>query len=233
MNHIVALSGGKDSTAMALRLAEIEPRAYTYVCTPTGRELPEMDAHWARLESLLDQSIVRLTNGTLDAWIRTWRALPNFRMRWCTRVLKIEPMMAYLRQHQPATHYVGLRVDEPMREGLYGAAAMVTDYPLRRWRWSQREVVAYNRSRGVTIPSRTDCDLCFFQRVSEWRALLRRYPDRYAEGEAYEALTGATFRTPGRDSWPVPLVSFRAAVERQRGFDFEDEASEACRACTL
>ena len=29
--HIVALSGGKDSTAMALRLAEAEPRDYTYV----------------------------------------------------------------------------------------------------------------------------------------------------------------------------------------------------------
>lgn len=34
--HVVALSGGKDSTAMALRLAEVEPREYTYVCTPTG-----------------------------------------------------------------------------------------------------------------------------------------------------------------------------------------------------
>lgn len=28
VNHIVALSGGKDSTAMALRLAEVEPREY-------------------------------------------------------------------------------------------------------------------------------------------------------------------------------------------------------------
>lgn len=36
--HVVALSGGKDSTALALRLAETEPRDYTYVCTPTGDE---------------------------------------------------------------------------------------------------------------------------------------------------------------------------------------------------
>ena len=46
MKHVVALSGGKDSTALALRLAEIEPREYIYVCTPTGNEPPEMFAHW-------------------------------------------------------------------------------------------------------------------------------------------------------------------------------------------
>ncbi len=53
MKHIVALSGGKDSTAMALRLAEIEPRDYAYVITPTGNELPEMIAHWRKLMDLL------------------------------------------------------------------------------------------------------------------------------------------------------------------------------------
>jgi tRNA(Ile)-lysidine synthase TilS/MesJ len=35
MRHIVALSGGKDSTAMALRLAEVEPLDYEFVITPT------------------------------------------------------------------------------------------------------------------------------------------------------------------------------------------------------
>ncbi len=30
MKHVIALSGGKDSTAMALRLTEIEPKDYEY-----------------------------------------------------------------------------------------------------------------------------------------------------------------------------------------------------------
>ena len=38
--HIVALSGGKDSTALALRLAEVEPCDYEYICTPTGMNCP-------------------------------------------------------------------------------------------------------------------------------------------------------------------------------------------------
>ena len=40
MIHVVGLSGGKDSTALALRLAETSPQDYVYLCTPTGDELP-------------------------------------------------------------------------------------------------------------------------------------------------------------------------------------------------
>lgn len=231
--HVVALSGGKDSTAMALRLAEVEPRDYTYICTPTGRELPEMVAHWTMLEGLLGKPILRVTNGTLDSWIEEWKALPNFRMRWCTRVLKIEPMLAWLKAHEPCVHYVGLRADEETREGIYGDTP--SDYPLRRWGWGIGHVKGYLKERGVSIPVRTDCDLCFFQRITEWKALLRKYPDRYAEAEAHEEKTGATFRTPGRDSWPTALKDLRAEIGRQPELFVADDESRSgmCRECTL
>lgn len=43
--HIVGLSGGGDSTAMALWLADNEPREYTYICNATGNELPALFDH--------------------------------------------------------------------------------------------------------------------------------------------------------------------------------------------
>ena len=58
--HIVALSGVKDSTAMALHLAEVEPRDYTYVSTPTGDEPRDVPRHFDRLEALLGKPIIRL-----------------------------------------------------------------------------------------------------------------------------------------------------------------------------
>ena len=97
VTHIVGVSGGKDSTALALLLAEREPRDYTYLITPTGNELPEMEAHWAHLEILLGKPLTRVTNRTLDAWIDEFNALPNHRQRWCTRLLKIEPTIAFVR----------------------------------------------------------------------------------------------------------------------------------------
>jgi 3'-phosphoadenosine 5'-phosphosulfate sulfotransferase (PAPS reductase)/FAD synthetase len=99
MRHIVAISGGKDSTAMALRLAEIEPRAYEFCITPTGRELPVMLEHWANIEKLLGQPLIRVPAPTLMELILKFKALPNFRMRWCTRMVKIEPFMAYALGH--------------------------------------------------------------------------------------------------------------------------------------
>jgi hypothetical protein len=62
--HIVGLSGGGDSTAMALWLAENEPRDYTYICNATGNELPPLFAHLERLEAMLGKPIKRVGHTT-------------------------------------------------------------------------------------------------------------------------------------------------------------------------
>src|SRR5438132_12380720 len=94
--RIVALSGGKDSTAMALRLAEVEPENYEYCITPTGRELPEMLDHWKKLECLLGKSLIRIPGPSLLDRIMKRKALPNFQMRFCTSEVKIEPFITYV-----------------------------------------------------------------------------------------------------------------------------------------
>ena len=117
--HIVGLSGGKDSTAMALRLAEVESRPYTYICTPTGDELPEMVAHLTALDQILPSNIIHLHSAhTLNSLIHDWQMIPNSRARWCTRKLKIEPFNKVLKallEDGPVTCYVGIRADECSR----------------------------------------------------------------------------------------------------------------------
>ena len=115
---VIALSGGKDSTAMALRLLEIEPDAqYVVICTPTGNELPEMFDHWRRVAELLGTELVPLVSGHLVSAIRKEGMIPNFRARWCTRKLKIEPYQAFLQRlvakHDRVVSCVGIRSDEP------------------------------------------------------------------------------------------------------------------------
>jgi 3'-phosphoadenosine 5'-phosphosulfate sulfotransferase (PAPS reductase)/FAD synthetase len=219
VTHVVALSGGKDSTAMALRLVEVEPRYYTFICTPTGDEPAEMFAHWRRLGELLGKPLVPITYRTgLDGLIREQNALPNWRQRWCTRILKIEPYAAWLTKNSPAVSYVGLRADEPEREGGdYAAVPDVTmDFPLRRWGWGLREVMGYLDERGISIPKRTDCRRCFFQRLIEWYEFWRDDIIGWMEAEAQEVATGHTFRSPGRDTWPAKLSELRAEFERGR-----------------
>lgn len=225
---------------MALRLAEVEPRDYQYICTPTGNEPAEMQAHWAKLECLLGKPIIRLTAGTLEGIIQADNILPSHRMRWCTRRLKIEPTIAFIAKNSPAILYVGLRADEEEREGIYGDM-VVNDFPFRRWGWGLDDVLDYLHHRGITIPVDTNCEWCYAKRLSQWRRLWRDNPESYARAMQYEALTGHTFRNPGRDTQPASLVQlgekFAAGYIPRGDTDqlalFDAPETRECRVCSL
>lgn len=237
--HVVALSGGKDSTAMALRLAEIEPRDYIYVCTPTGNEPAVMFAHWRKIGEMLGKPLTPVTYHTgLFGLIEEQNTIPNWRQRFCTRLLKIEPYAAWLAQHSPAISYVGLRADEPEREGGdYAKVPNVTmRFPMREWGWTIDDVRKYLKERGVTIPQRTDCKLCFYQRLIEWWELWHDDISSYLEGERIELAIGHTFRSPGRDTWPAALSELRKRFEagdvpRETRRDVIGEMK--CRVCRI
>jgi len=243
MKHVVALSGGKDSTALALRLRELNPNVdYTYVCTPTGDELPDMFAHWRTLGEQLGKRIIPITHVTgLKGVIRAEGMLPNFRARFCTRILKIEPYRRWLATNTPCVSYVGLRADEEGRAGgAYGDIEGVEmRFPLREWGWNEAVVRAYLDQRGIKIPYRTDCARCYHQRIGEWWSLWKNHPDLWADAEADEAEIGATFRTPGRDTWPTALRDLRQAFEGGRIPKSVKATSSGlrdvgqCRVCTL
>jgi len=233
MKHVVGLSGGKDSTALALRLAEIEPRDYEYICNETGNELPAMQDHWKKLEDLLGKPIVRVRHTKdLEGAIRQMNMLPSVFARWCTRVLKIQPTIAYMKDLPPGSVlYVGLRADEEERKGLFGEDIAIR-FPMREWGWKEADVWAYLDKRGVCIPARTDCAWCPYQRLGEWRDLYENYPDLWAQGVALEKEMGATFRSPDRDTWPADLEALGrdfASGRPLRAF----KRNQTCRVCSL
>lgn len=235
MRHVIGVSGGKDSTALALRLAEVEPATdWEYLITPTGDELPEMVDRWQRLEMLLGKPFIRLTahNRTLNDLIQLQGALPNFRQRWCTRMLKIEPTIAWCVRNAPVLMHVGLRADEETRQGIYGDYVQ-SRFPFREWKWGLAEVQAYLKHRGVEIPARTDCARCYHQRIGEWFALWRDHPDIYASAVEQEKLTGHTFRSPGRDTWPAGLADLAIEFARGRIIRGSSKRGEMCRICSL
>jgi 3'-phosphoadenosine 5'-phosphosulfate sulfotransferase (PAPS reductase)/FAD synthetase len=233
MKHVVGLSGGKDSTALALRLAEIEPRDYEYICNETGNELPAMQDHWKKLEDLLGKPIIRVRHTKdLEGAIRQMKMLPSVFARWCTRVLKIQPTIAYMEQlPEGSVLYVGLRADEEARRGLYGEDITI-QFPMREWGWKEADVWAYLDTRGVRIPPRTDCAWCPYQRLGEWRDLYHNHPDLWAQGAALEKQMGATFRSPGRDTWPADMEALGREFARGRPLR-AFKRDQTCRVCSL
>lgn len=243
--QVVALSGGHDSTALALLLNEREPGPYVYVCTPTGDELPAMFAHWRDLGERLGSPLIPVMAGTLKSVIAHEGMLPNFRARFCTRKLKILPFIEWMRcqlSSGPIVAHVGLRADEPFRVGgLYGQIDGVEQrFPLREWGMGENEVQATLRRFGVKCPDRTDCARCYHQRIGEWWELWRNHRDIFEDAINDELRIGATYRTPGRDSWPTSLADMAKRFEAGdipsislNRMKRERMASGSCRVCSL
>lgn len=236
MTTAVAFSGGKDSTAMALLLADAG-EDFVLLFTPAGNEPPELFAHIRDIAERVGKPLIQPENRPLGFWINHHQALPSWRMRWCTRSIKIEPCIVWLKQHPGTTLCVGLRADEEERRGLYGNYAEYR-YPLREMGWNEADVLRYLADRGVTVPKRTNCLLCYDQQLSEWWELWKERPEEWAKGEAYEAQTGHSFRSPGRDTWPARMVDLRQRFEAgaiPRGAEMNrnlfDDAPSACRVC--
>ena len=187
-----------------------------------------MVEHWAKLVRMLGQPIVPLNTLSFRKMCEQEGALPNFRMRFCTRRLKVEPWLAFLQAIKPCVSYVGLRADEPedAREGiiLRGgdlsvlAAERIVEqrYPLREAGWTIGDVWRCCEDHDAVPPERTDCARCFYQRLPEWWRLWRYHSKIFADAEQQEHLTGHTFRSPGRDSWPAALSDLRKEFERGR-----------------
>lgn len=231
--HVIALSGGKDSTAMALRLAEIYPRNYEYIGNWTGNELPDFFLHLRRLEGIFGKEIKPIRYKTdLYGLIDEVKMIPNFRARFCTRMLKIEPTIEYF-STLPAGSvlYVGLRADEEERAGLFGEDIKIR-FPMREWGWGEGHVWNYLSSRNICIPKRTDCAVCPYQRLGEWYDLYKNHPDEYKKGIEIEKKYGHTFRSEGRDTWPAPLEELAKEFDTGRKIR-KYKSTPPCRVCSL
>src|ERR1041385_3343234 len=112
VRHILSLSGGKDSTALAIYMRDRVPQM-EYVFCDTHKELPETYEYLDKLEIFLGKRITRLSDDRgFDHWLKVYGGyLPSSRMRWCTKMLKIKPFEKFVGD-DPAVLYVGIRDDE-------------------------------------------------------------------------------------------------------------------------
>ena len=196
--HILSLSGGKDSTALAIymrdRVADME-----YVFCDTKKELPETYEYLDRIEAYLGKPIVRLCDDRgFDHWLKIYNGyLPSSRMRWCTKVLKIKPFEKYVGDDE-VMMYVGIRADEDRAAYISTKPNIRAVYPFKEDGIDLDGVHRILEESGIGFPeyyswrTRSGCFFCFFQRRNEWVGLLENHPDKYAEAKQYEKIDPET-----------------------------------------
>lgn len=198
--HVLGLSGGKDSAALAVYMRQHYPELeLEYFFTDTGKELPEVYEFLGRLEGFLGKTIKRLNpDRTFDFWLREYgHYLPSAGTRWCTRQLKLLPFRQWVRPALAAGHkitsYVAIRADEDHRQGFAPTQdGLKVVYPFREGRIDKQGVLELLSSSGLGLPkyydwrSRSGCTFCFFQQKIEWVNLRRTHPEAFEEAKRYE-----------------------------------------------
>lgn len=198
--HVLGISGGKDSAALAVFMRQTQPDLpIEYFFTDTGKELPEVYDFLGRLEGFLGKPILRLNpDRDFDFWLREYNNfLPSARTRWCTRQLKLRPFEHWVRPDLDAGtkifSYVAIRADEPHREGLTSTHPnLEVVLPFRTHGVDKPGVIDLLEGAGVGLPdyyrwrSRSGCTFCFFQQKIEWINLMREHPESFEEAKRYE-----------------------------------------------
>lgn len=198
--HVLGLSGGRDSAALAVHMAQTRPEIeLEYFFTDTGKELPEVYEYLGRLEGFLGKPIERLNpDRDFDFWLRQYKSfLPSPRTRWCTRQLKIRPFEQWLwpalDRGDEVVSYVAIRSDENYREGYSSTHPNLSvSLPFREDGIDKAGVIDILEASGLGLPSyyewrsRSGCTFCFFQQKIEWVRLMERHPESFEEAKSYE-----------------------------------------------
>lgn len=164
IRHVLGISGGKDSAALAIYMKHLYPDFnIEYYSCDTGKELDETYQLIENLEGYLGVKIKKLQGAEgshinpFDHFLKlSGNYLPSSNARWCTQKLKLEPFERYVGT-TPTVSYVGIRGDED-REGYISQKTNIQSvFPFRKNIWSADVIAkALNNTNIPTIASLYD-----------------------------------------------------------------------------
>ena len=200
--RVVSFSGGKDSTALLLRMLESGMPVDIILYNDTGLEFPQMREHIDNVEQYIkrytDIGITRIKpehtfefyfydvpihhrkqtefNKKLGTDSHNGFSWPEPKMRWCTDRLKTRPRTKFLREYRSEYNiieYVGIAADEEYRLRRKINKRENMRYPLVEWGMTEADCLKYCYDRGF------DWDGLYekFSRVSCWCCPLQSLPE--------------------------------------------------------
>jgi hypothetical protein len=236
----VSFSGGCDSTAVALILKD-QGIEFELVFADTGAELPETYFFIPRFARQIGKKLLVLSNGTFFQYMTNFGfLLPSVQTRWCTRLLKQVPQDKYYGDDNSIVH-IGIRADEQHRANLKPRGKHTFAYPLIDAGLDKKGVLDMCRKNDALNPiyswrSNCSCFCCPFQRIADWKGLLKHHPDLFMLAEAWEEESVMIAKEKELTEWRwmknKKLGALRLADERQLKL-FPEPEGEPCIICAI
>ena len=199
---VCSFSGGKDSTAMLLRLLESGMPVDVILFNDTGLEFEQLYDHIDKVEQYIkrytDIGITRIKpehpfefyfydvpihhrkqtdfNKRLGTDSHNGFSWPGPKMRWCTDRLKTRPRTKFLRDFRKEYNiieYVGIAADEEYRLRRKINKRENMRYPLVEWGMTEADCLKYCYDRGFDWGGLYEK----FSRVSCWCCPLQSLPE--------------------------------------------------------
>ncbi len=208
-HHILSLSGGKDSTALAFyikdNMSEIFDRM-ELVFYDTGCDLEETYDYLNKIEVFLDKKITYVKpQDSFDKILLKTRMIPTVFKRWCTLELKIKPSNEFLKKKVEDEKidrikiYVGIRADEQYRKGVQLKSAFEKKYinpvyPFIDNGITKQDVEDILIKSGINYPDyykwrkRNGCFFCPYQSPYDWVLLYENHPKLFYKAMEYEKI---------------------------------------------
>ena len=244
--HIVSFSGGKDSTAMLLRLLESGMPVDIILFNDTGLEFEQLYEHINKVEQYItrytDVGITRVLpeqpfeyyffdvpihhrkqtkfNERLGTDSHNGFSWPGPKMRWCTDRLKTRPRTQFLKKYRKEYNiieYVGIAADEEYRLRRKINNRKNMRYPLVDWGMTEADCLKYCYDRGFDWGGLYEK----FSRVSCWCCPLQSLPELRV---LYHDFPDLWQKLEEMDSQTYGQFRIDYSVEDlEKRFDLEDE----------
>lgn len=209
MIHIVNFSGGKDSTAMLLKMLENGVKVDYILFADTGVEYPEIIDNVLKVDKYLQEHYglqITFVKGRYDFiyYVTEYKRVrgkrkglpygfPSWRNRWCTAELKRRPINNFLKRFKDEriVNFIGYAKGEERRyEALKKRENKFIKYyaPLiEDFNFTEEDALRYCYSKGFTFSGiygylkRASCYLCPFQGIEGFRYVYEKHPELWKQ----------------------------------------------------
>ena len=213
MKHIVNFSGGKDSTAMLIRMIEegmhIDDIVFIKVMATDeiGADYPEMYEYIERVEEYIGRKITIVPSiNSFDKvfhqkYLTGKRAgviygFPLTVGAWCNDRLKLKTIRQHYKIYGEHINYLGIAADEPKRLAKLQPNCRA---PLAEWGMTENDCLNMLKERNLLNPlyekfRRLGCWFCVKQNLDSLRILRKDYPKYWQMLLEWDKESPRTFR---------------------------------------
>ena len=212
--HIVSWSGGKDSTAMLVRMLELKMPVDRIVFAETfyefkamyafhktfagwmGKYYPEIEVKTVSTETTWDKWFHgKVTRGKMKGKTRGWPL--SYFPCWWSREAKFKPLD---KECDGSIRYIGYAADETRRLAGISMSNADSGYksPLGEWGWTEKDCLDYLESKDLAVQlhrdfNRTGCFHCPKQPFKSLMIMCEKYPEEWTRTKEIDASNPSTF----------------------------------------